>query len=241
MAEDLQESLTNYKLQLQQVEAALTTDPSNADLNKLKIDLQEVINLTVDLIKNQAGAVATAVVAAATSADDNETSTATHSWNVGDKCSAIYSEDGMYYDAVIDEVLEDGSCTVTFESYGNTDLTQVSLLKPRDSSLKRAAGEEAEGSGGKMKRKDKLAAEREYKKKKNEKKRQRQKQQEEEREDEKKKWQSFNAKNKRVGFNKKSIFATPEAPTGKVGVGTCGIGGRPMTNYHQNEKWKKGL
>ncbi|XP_013400333.1 survival of motor neuron-related-splicing factor 30-like isoform X2 [Lingula anatina] len=151
MAEDLQESLTNYKLQLQQVEAALTTDPSNADLNKLKVDLQEVINLTVDLIKNQAGAVATAVVAAATSTDDNETSTATHSWNVGDKCSAVYSEDGMYYDAVIDEVLEDGSCTVTFESYGNTDLTQVSLLKPRDSSLKRAAGEEAEGSGGKMK------------------------------------------------------------------------------------------
>jgi survival-of-motor-neuron-related-splicing factor 30 len=42
------------------------------------------------------------------------------------------------------------------------------------------------------------------------------------------------------GVTKKSIFASPEANTGKVGVGTCGVGGKPMTSYHQNEKWKKG-
>lgn len=30
-----------------------------------------------------------------------------------------------YYEAVIDEILEDGSCTVTFEEYGNTDVTEV--------------------------------------------------------------------------------------------------------------------
>lgn len=30
-----------------------------------------------------------------------------------------------YYEATIDEILEDGSCTVTFDEYGNTDVTEV--------------------------------------------------------------------------------------------------------------------
>ncbi|KRF80932.1 survival of motor neuron-related-splicing factor 30 isoform X2 [Drosophila novamexicana] len=49
MADDLQ----NYKCQLQQVEAALQTDPRNDELLKLKDDLEEVIKLTRDLIKTQ--------------------------------------------------------------------------------------------------------------------------------------------------------------------------------------------
>lgn len=36
-----------------QVEAALLTDPSNEELLKLKTDLEEVIDLTNDLIKTQ--------------------------------------------------------------------------------------------------------------------------------------------------------------------------------------------
>ena len=32
------------------------------------------------------------------------------------------------YDAVIEEILDDGSCTVTFEAYGNTDVTQVGAI-----------------------------------------------------------------------------------------------------------------
>ena len=30
-----------------------------------------------------------------------------------------------YYEATVDEILEDGSCTVTFEDYGNTDVSEV--------------------------------------------------------------------------------------------------------------------
>ena len=33
-----------------------------------------------------------------------------------------------YYDAKIDEILEDGTCAVMFESYGNTDVTEVIYL-----------------------------------------------------------------------------------------------------------------
>ena len=32
-----------------------------------------------------------------------------------------------YYEAVIEEILDDGACTITFAEYGNTDVSQVSL------------------------------------------------------------------------------------------------------------------
>lgn len=40
MSEELVKQLSNYKAQLQQVEAALSTDPDNEDLRKLQKDLQ---------------------------------------------------------------------------------------------------------------------------------------------------------------------------------------------------------
>ena len=47
------DELQNYRLQLQQVEAALLSDPDNKELQKLKVDLDEVIELSLDL-KNKA-------------------------------------------------------------------------------------------------------------------------------------------------------------------------------------------
>merc|ERR1712233_123515 len=52
--------LNTYKLQLQQVEAALTTDPENEELQQLKTDLEQVLALTQDLINAQLGASAAA-------------------------------------------------------------------------------------------------------------------------------------------------------------------------------------
>lgn len=85
-----------------------------------------------------------------------------------------------------------------------------------------------------------IAQQREYKKKKALKKAQRIKELEQEREDQKVKWQQFNnrpySKNKK-GQVKKSIFASPESVTGKVGVGTCGIADKPMTQYQDTSKY----
>lgn len=36
---------------------------------------------------------------------------------------------------------------------------------------------------------------------------------------------------------KRSIFASPESVTGKVGVGTCGIADKPMTQYQDTSKY----
>ncbi|KAJ9577693.1 hypothetical protein L9F63_005773 [Diploptera punctata] len=108
MAEDLQGNLQNYKLQLQQVEAALTTDPTNEELLKLKVDLEEVIELTRDLIKtqllelkaaeNSAGGSkvedVTTKLLAAEQPQEEEICTK-RDWKVGDKCLAVWSEDGQ--------------------------------------------------------------------------------------------------------------------------------------------------
>ena len=50
--------LKSYNLQMQQVDAALTSDPNNPELLKLKEDLQEVISLTQDLLEETRSAAA---------------------------------------------------------------------------------------------------------------------------------------------------------------------------------------
>lgn len=55
-------------------------------------------------------------------------------------------------------------------------------------------------------------------------------------ESEKNQWLNFSKKYNNKNKSKRSIFASPETVDGKVGVGTCGISGKPMTkppSYHR--------
>lgn len=55
------------------------------------------------------------------------------------------------------------------------------------------------------------------------------------------KWKRFIAKPV-TGKVKQSIFATSENPNGRVGIGTCGIGGKPPTAYNEKrEAWRQVL
>ncbi|KAL6478476.1 hypothetical protein MHYP_G00143110 [Metynnis hypsauchen] len=217
-------SLSSYRAQLQQVEAALSTDPNNEDLLKLQKDLQEVIELTKDLLTSQpAEGVA--------DAESSDAAPPKSSWDVGDRCMAVWSQDGQLYEADIEEIDgENGTAAVTFLGYGNAEVVPLHMLRPAEQ------GKTSKEEAAKPKSKKKLLAEqREYKKKKAQKKVQRLKELEQEREDQKSKWQQFNnkaySKNKK-GQVKRSIFASPESVNGKVGVGTCGIADKPMTQYH---------
>ncbi|MEJ1274880.1 survival motor neuron domain containing 1 [Cricetulus griseus] len=230
MSEDLAKQLASYKAQLQQVEAALSGNGENEDLLKLKKDLQEVIELTKDLLSTQPSETLA-------SSDSFASTQPSHSWKVGDKCMAIWSEDGQCYEAEIEEIDEDnGTAAITFAGYGNAEVTPLLNLKPVEEGRKAK-----EDSGNKpMSKKEMIAQQREYKKKKALKKAQRIKELEQEREDQKVKWQQFNnraySKNKK-GQVKRSIFASPESVTGKVGVGTCGIADKPMTQYQDTSKY----
>ncbi|KAM3967452.1 splicing factor 30 [Aphomia sociella] len=237
MAEDLR----NYKLQLQQVEAALLTDAQNEELLKLKADLEEVIELTQDLTQDGDSKVPNIhgssndddVTASLLAAEEGETAEKSYSnWNIGEKCLAKWRADGMYYEALIEEVGGD-NLKVKFDGYTTLEVVSLDDVKPMGSSLKRPLGAD-ESKHGK-------GYNREYLKKKKQKKQQRFKQIEEERESEKNKWLSFHSKaTKKPGVKSKSIFASPDNLTGRVGIGTCGISGRPMTEYTPGEKWKKG-
>jgi survival-of-motor-neuron-related-splicing factor 30 len=242
---------------LQQVEAALTTDPDNEDLLKLKSDLQEVITLTQELVDNRVRRFAdsdqdddddedndgesspvAATSSASAAAETRAWLSSDITWKAGYKCRAPWSDNHQYYAATVDEILEDGSCSVIFERYGTTEVTQLSLLRPWDEA------EEEEGTAAKKPKtkKDLSLAQREYKKKKAQKKAQRLKQMEDEREQDKNKWIQFNSKvfsKTSKGKVKKSIFATPDTTSGRVGVGTCGVSGRPMTKFTYMEKYKK--
>ncbi|XP_067909117.1 survival of motor neuron-related-splicing factor 30 [Heterodontus francisci] len=230
MSDELAKQLASYKAQLQQVEAALSTDADNEDLLKLQKDLQEVIELTRDLLSNQPSV-------AAANADSSANSMPSHKWKTGDKCMAIWNEDGQLYEAEIEEIdQENGTAAITFSGYGNADVLPLANLKPVEE------GNDSEELGGDKpkSKKEMVAQQREYKKKKALKKAQRMKELEQEREEQKVKWQQFNnraySKNKK-GQVKKSIFASPESVTGKVGVGTCGIADRPMTQYQDTSKY----
>lgn len=88
------------------MEAALLTDAQNEELLKLKSDLEEVIELTQDLIKTQDGDSKVPnihgssndhdVTASLLAAEDDES---THkymsNWQVGERCLAKWRSDGQ--------------------------------------------------------------------------------------------------------------------------------------------------
>ncbi|XP_049306209.1 survival of motor neuron-related-splicing factor 30 [Bactrocera dorsalis] len=242
MADDLQ----NYKLQLQQVEAGLLTDPANIELLKLKEGLLEVIELTNDLIKTQFEEQKKSLYVEPVSGvniseyyDEIEAAlieaeklvTAPQNWKVGDKCQARWIEDGKYYDAIIEDISSEGEVSVVFDTYQNRATTTVSEL--RDCTTRNEVFPSARRHHPNQK---------EYLKKRKQKKLQRFKELEEEREYDKKKWLNFTSKNlKKPGMKVKSIFASPDTVTGRVGIGTCGVSGKGMTDYTVGEKYRKGF
>lgn len=246
MADELQ----NYKLQLQQVEAALLSDPDNKELQKLKVDLEEVIELTLDLkVKAEEAANQPEYTEFTNNHEEDEVTKSLLAveqfvaknknkkiWRVGDICMAKWSDNNQYYEARIDSINPDGQVNVTFEAYKNRGVTTLAELK-EFTGQKRVLTEAEKLKRAKMNNK-------EYLKKKKQKKQQRFKELEEERESEKQKWLAFTnkaSKSKKAGVKGKSIFASPDSVNGRVGIGTCGISGKPMTEFTSAEKWRKGV
>ncbi|CAG0914588.1 unnamed protein product [Notodromas monacha] len=93
-------------------------------------------------------------------------------------------------------------------------------------------------------RKEDLLKHREYLKKRKQKKQEKMKELEKVRETDKNKWLSF--KNKAInkskkGVTKQSIFRSPETVDGRVGVGTCGLSGKGMTDFKGAKKYQRNV
>ena len=137
-----------------------------------------------------------------------------------------------YYNATIEGITDSGEVSVMFDAYQNRSTTTLKELKDC------VVRNEVFPSTKRHRPNNK-----EYLKKKKQKKLQRFKELEEEREQDKNKWLNFKTKtSKKAGNIKiKSIFASPESVTGRVGIGTCGVSGKPMTEYTYGEKYRKGV
>lgn len=213
----------------------------------MKKDLNEVIELTKDLIatqleEEQKGAYVEPFAAkesATTSYDDIEAAlleaekliSPKKIWKVGDKCRARWNEDGQYYDATIEEITADGEVHVIFDTYQNRSTTTLSELHECSTRTEVFPSNKRHRPNQK-----------EYLKKRKIKKLQRFKELEDERELDKNKWLNFTSRNsKKSGMQVKSIFASPENVSGRVGIGTCGVAGKGMTDYIVCEKYRKAL
>lgn len=86
------------------MDAALLTDPQNEELLKLKTDLEEVIELTRDLIKEGESKVHNIhsssndddVAASLLAAEEGDVAESEPKWRIGEKCLAKWKTDNMY-------------------------------------------------------------------------------------------------------------------------------------------------
>eukprot|EP01006_Ploeotia_vitrea_P047834 TRINITY_DN67169_c4_g2_i1.p1 TRINITY_DN67169_c4_g2~~TRINITY_DN67169_c4_g2_i1.p1 ORF type:complete len:329 (+),score=52.13 TRINITY_DN67169_c4_g2_i1:42-989(+) len=152
----------------------------------------------------------------------------------GDTCYAVYSDNGMFYEAVIDKPTDKGTVWVTFKKYNTAEevpLTHLRLTVNKKLRMRKRAEETG---------KQQVADEQRQKKKaKQEKRKKRQQEQEQERESNKQNWQQFSAKLGRMGkkagmFNSKkreSAFRSPMGPEGRVGVLNSGKAMTPDSKY----------
>ena len=87
------EDLETYQVQLQQVEAALASDPDNDGLKDLYKELKELISLTEQALAQQATATSSSL--SGPSKKTNAQSTSAPLWKASDPCLAKYSSDAQ--------------------------------------------------------------------------------------------------------------------------------------------------
>lgn len=209
--------LETYKVQLSQVELALSSDPSNAELASLRSELQELIDLTQ-------AALAQAEAASSSKAESSRkshTATPSHTWSAGDECLAKYSGDGGFYPARITAVggsAEHRVYNVVFKGYNTTEQVSSSDVKHLPANY---AFVMPPANKRKLTKAEEL--EKERKKKKNEKKVEAKAAKAKEQLQKQATWQKFTKKSEKKGVHiagvaGTSIFKTPENPLGR---GTC--------------------
>jgi len=174
--------LENYRLQLQQVEAALVAEPKNEELLKLKDDLNEIIDLQQELVLGD--------TSSSSGLPRGSHLAEKMNWKVGDRCLAP-SKNGQKYVAVIDGISQD-KVAITFTGNGTKNMVRICELQIAPvEEKKNYIFQSNKGSSGPKKE---WQLERERRKLRAQKKEQRKKTLDETKEQEKNKWLNFNVK-----------------------------------------------
>jgi len=224
--------LETYQVQLSQVELALVSDPSNAELTSLRSELKELISLTETALDQAEAASASAVASSSKSKSQShdKTTAVSVTFTAGEEALAKYSGDGKWYPARITSIggAEDRRVySVVFKGYNSTELVAAADVKPLPASYN------ASDAAGPSTKKRKLTEEEEKeaarKKVKNEKRVEVRAQKAAEQNGKQAAWQKFAKKGEKkgvviAGLQGKSIFQSPDNAHGRVGVTGSGKG-----------------
>jgi len=115
--------MSDHHEQLAAVEAAIAKDPGNEEWQRLRADLLEVIQLKQQLSAVTGGGEAAAAMASSAAASE------LRSYSIGDKCQAVFEQDGQWYNAKIVALAADGYF-VAYLGYGNTAQVDFAELRP---------------------------------------------------------------------------------------------------------------
>ncbi len=122
----MRQKLAEYRNSLNELSEALKADPGNEELQKLQKDLLEVITLTEDLLKKSGSG------SEERPPSSHPAPAASSIFPIGSRVFAQFSGDGLWYEAVVDEVRPDGTYLLTYTGYGNSEERPSELVKPKD-------------------------------------------------------------------------------------------------------------
>uniref|UniRef100_A0A7I4Y984 Tudor domain-containing protein n=1 Tax=Haemonchus contortus TaxID=6289 RepID=A0A7I4Y984_HAECO len=202
------EELASYRLQFQQVEAALLGDPDNEELKKLKADLEEVIALQEEL------------ASASASSSANETARVTapaRKYQVGDRVMAPLPN-GNRGVAVVDSLTAAGVAVLFISSGQKTIVDPSDLSDAPDAGKKHYVFDTRSAISKTAANKKEWLAERERRRLRAQKKEMKRKELDLAKESEKNNWLKFNNKAVTKGIKgMKRITATGSAQDGPAG------------------------
>lgn len=121
-----------------QVQESLEQDPDNEELKKMEGDLNEVIELTEELLKE----------APAVQAQQQHSGLPTrNAWQPGAECEARWSGDDEWYNAVVEEDIGNGRFRVQFVDYDETEEVGLERMRARPSLADSSAAPVAPSEG----------------------------------------------------------------------------------------------
>ncbi|KAL2939475.1 Survival of motor neuron-related-splicing factor 30 [Bienertia sinuspersici] len=173
--QELTSNISTYKEQLQQIKLLLASDPGNSEYKEMEKELEEVIALTEELLATakQNENFITAISTSTSTADTPQKSSriAQHGmdsinmldhqdrFSLGMKVQAVWSEDGEWYDAMVEAYTPIGYL-VRFEGWGNkeeVDPANVRPIEDEDSGVDALLKAEKEAEATKQALKRKIA------------------------------------------------------------------------------------
>ncbi|KAI4342224.1 hypothetical protein MLD38_026872 [Melastoma candidum] len=135
--EELASNLSTYQDQLHQMKELLLDDPQNSEFLDMQKELEEVIALTEELLstaKQNEISGSNNVAGVTQSSSQRKAPTGSISENqelfpIGTKVQAVYSEDGEWYDAIIEAHTVNGYY-VCYEGWGNKEEVDPDNVRP---------------------------------------------------------------------------------------------------------------